>query len=333
MKITFFVRNPKDGISIGRVFNILSKYITKKEETKFVIMEHGGASLKQILRNLIYTYRYRNKNGINHITGAIHYLSFVLPKSNTITTVHDLGMIYNKDNNISPLRKFLLYILIIIPLYHNKKIICVSEKTKQILLSHSKLASNKVYVIPDPVSDDFRYTPKPFNEECPIILHIGTGPNKNLIRTIEAIKDLNVKLRIIGELPDLERKLLETYKINFTNACNLSNQEIVKEYNQCDIVNFVSTYEGFGMPIIEAQAVGRVCITSKLEPMQSVANQGALLVDPFNIQSIKNSYIEIIQSPTLRERLIAQGIINCKRFKAETIAESYIKIYNEIIND
>ena len=65
---------------------------------------------------------------------------------------------------------------------------------------------------------------------------------------------------------------------------------MIQEYKDADLISFPSTFEGFGMPIIEGQAVGRPVITSNIEPMVSVAADAAILVDPFNIESIRECF-------------------------------------------
>ena len=74
--------------------------------------------------------------------------------------------------------------------------------------------------------------------------------------------------------------------------CNLSNEEIKKKYEDCDILTLVSTYEGFGMPIIEANRVGRPVITSNILSMPEVAGEAACLVNPFDIENI--NFLRII---------------------------------------
>jgi glycosyltransferase involved in cell wall biosynthesis len=56
---------------------------------------------------------------------------------------------------------------------------------------------------------------------------------------------------------------------------------VINEYNKSDILAFVSTSEGFGMPILEANAVGRVVVTSNITSMPEVANNAAHYVNPF----------------------------------------------------
>ena len=86
------------------------------------------------------------------------------------------------------------------------------------------------------------------------------------------------------------------------------------------------------MPIIEAQSVGRVVITSKLEPMKSVAGNGALLVDPNNIKEISNAIKLVFKNKNIRNSLIKKGFKNIKRYKKELILSKHLKIYNEILD-
>lgn len=76
------------------------------------------------------------------------------------------------------------------------------------------------------------------------MLHIGTRPNKNLERVIEALEGIKCHLRIIGKLTSEQEKLLSEKKIKYSNGINLTDEEILNEYILCDIVSFPSLYEG-----------------------------------------------------------------------------------------
>lgn len=329
IKIAYFFRHPKDGISIGRVFQIIDREVIKHYSTEKIYMEKPGASICQIIRNLILVYKRRNKNGINHITGANHYLSLVLPSKLTITTVHDLGMIANPQNNL--FKRIMLNLLLAQTLRFNYCIVCISEVTKNALLKYISFDDNRIKIIPDPIAQSFNYSPKIFNMKCPTVLHIGTKSHKNLERSIEALRGLSVKMRIIGKLTsELETKLTES-SISYTNAWDLRDEEIMNEYLNCDIVNFPSTFEGFGMPIIEAQAIGRVCITSDMEPMRTIANGGAYLVDPYDVNSIREAYLHVMSSENIRNELIFKGLKNSEKYKASVVAEQYEALYRDIL--
>jgi glycosyltransferase involved in cell wall biosynthesis len=109
----------------------------------------------------------------------------------------------------------------------------------------------------------------------PVVLCVGTTPNKNLERTADALRGLEVDLRVIGRLSDEQRRHLDGTGLRWTHATSLNAAEMRRAYDECDVVAFASTYEGFGMPIVEANAVGRPVVTGGRAPMNWVAGDSA----------------------------------------------------------
>jgi len=105
---------------------------------------------------------------------------------------------------------------------------------------------------------------------------------------------------------------------------------MLRAYQECDLVVFASTYEGFGLPIIEAQATGKPVVTSALAPMCDVAGGGAALVDPYEPASIREGIQKIISDPVYRDSLIQEGLHNAARYRAELVAAHYAAIYREM---
>ena len=161
-------------------------------------------------------------------------------------------------------------------------------------------------------------------------LQVGTKQNKNLARLIPALAEIPCRLQIIGNLSDGIKKQLTEFKINYDNWTNLPLAEVVKKYEECDLLAFCSTYEGFGMPIVEANAVGRAVVTSNCASMPEVAGDAACLVNPHSITSIRNGIRQVINDTEYRNRIITQGISNAKRFDPGIIAKQYLSLYEEI---
>ena len=99
------------------------------------------------------------------------------------------------------------------------------------------------------------------------------------------------------------------------------------------MVVFASLYEGFGLPILEAQAMGRPVITSNFGAMKEAAGEGALLVDPYSVEAIREAILRITREPALREDLIAKGRENAERFRAEAVAARYGELYRCLATD
>lgn len=271
-----------------------------------------------------------NKSPVNHITGDVHYIAPFLPKECTILTIHDLRPLY-RGNLLK--RKLIKWLWFSIPVRSVRYVTVISQATKEELLKHVPVNPEKVRVIPNCVSPLFHAHSKEFKEKEPLILHIGTKENKNLECLIEALADISCHLRVIGPLTEKQSKLLTYHKVKYSNDANLTIEQVVNEYQQADILSFVSLYEGFGMPIIEAQATGRPVITSNVSSMPEVAGKGALLVNPYQVSEVRNAIKRLIKDETLRQDLIAQGLENVKRFQPEAVAAQYAALYRQVMNE
>jgi glycosyltransferase involved in cell wall biosynthesis len=96
------------------------------------------------------------------------------------------------------------------------------------------------------------------------------------------------------------------------------------------MVLFPSLYEGFGLPIIESYKAGRPIITSNLAPMNTIAEDAAFLVDPYDSASIRNAVLQVIQDDKLRNEKVLKGLEIAKKYSAETIRKQYEQLWNSI---
>ena len=257
----------------------------------------------------------------------INFIAIFLRKSRTVLTILDLGLL-SHPNAMS--RWVLKLFWVVLPVRRSAVITTISNSTKEELLKNVKTDPARIRVVYVPISERFIYEPKVFNKECPVILQIGTIANKNVMRLANALAGISCKLEIIGDVNPILANELERNKILFSHSKNLSNEEVLNKYRAADMLSFVSTYEGFGMPIVEANAVGRVVVTSNILSMPEVAGNAAHLVDPYDIISIRNGILEVIENDAYRQRLVANGLINCRRFEARNIAKQYFEIYETL---
>ncbi len=325
--IQYIFRNIKAGYSIAKVFDTFIPYIDDYVKLE---LPFARASLLCVLQNALYLIRHKRKGALYHLTGNVEYCALFLPKKRTILTIHDLVLLnHNKYGKIKKIVFF--YFWHYYPLKRAGIITCISEKTRNDLLHLFPWANHKVVVIPNPVDPAIKYFKKAFNKQNPVILHVGTRENKNLERVAEALSGINCVLRVVGEMTESQIKIMDKYRIEYENVHNLSDEEIRKEYYNCDIVSFPSTYEGFGMPIIEGYAAGRIVVTSNIEPMKSISENAAILVNPYDVQSIRSGFIMAIEDTDSRERKIESGKIVVKKYDVSVIASTYSELYKKML--
>jgi glycosyltransferase involved in cell wall biosynthesis len=309
--------------SIEELFLSIQRKLATECISSWIELNYGGTSLKSIFKN--FGQIHKKKDSIYHITGHVNYIGIRFGRR-SILTVHDIGSAL-KGNFIK--RKAIKYFWFVWPTKKVKWITVISEFTKKELIALVPSVEQKIRVIYNPVSDEFKPTPYTFNTFCPTILFVGTKPNKNLEKCIQSISLINCKIHIIGPLSNNQLMLLKKYNISFINQQNLSRKEVVKAYRSCDFVCFPSTYEGFGMPILEAQATGRPVITSNFGAMKEVAAESACLVDPYQVSAIKEAINKIINDEQYRNTLIKKGYKNIKRFSLDYISKQYLDLYKQ----
>jgi glycosyltransferase involved in cell wall biosynthesis len=269
----------------------------------------------------------RHQGQINHVTGDVHFLALGLPRSKTILTVHDCGMLHRLRGWRRSLLKFCWFTW---PILHCRVVTAVSEATRRDLIEIAGAPPGKIRVIHDCVSPRFIAEVSSFNASRPRVLLIGTAPNKNLERMAKALTGLPCDVEIVGAPSPGQLAEFERQRVRLTVLGDLDENGIHAAYRRCDLVLFASTHEGFGLPILEAQAIGRPVITGDCSSMPEVAGDAACLIDPFDPSSIRLGLERVIGDPAFRENLIRSGFENTRRFPAARIAEQYAGIYREV---
>lgn len=325
-KILFIERKFWEFVSIEKVFRQIAQTLSNERFSHDFQQLAFGNDLIGVFKNLLF-FR-RSEADIYHVTGHVHYIALILPKEKTVLTIHDLGFLHTRRG----LRRFVLKKLLLDwPVKKLRYITAVSEATKSEIIRRTGCDEKKIRVIENPLQEMFFSSEtKIFNREGPTILQIGTSPNKNVPLLIKALNGIKCRLKIIGRIDDFLKDELERNRIEYANQFDLSDAEIKSEYQKADLVSFCSAFEGFGLPVIEAQAMRTPVLTSDISPLREVAGDGALLVDPYDAEAIRRGILQIINDENCREKLIEQGIKNIERFGAPKIAGQYEALYREI---
>ena len=148
---------------------------------------------------------------------------------------------------------------------------------------------------------------------------------------IDACRGLELTLVVLGDLDEAGRQRIADAGIDTEFHARLGRDDVVALYRSCDVVMFASTYEGFGLPILEAQAVGRPLITSDLPPMNEVAGGAALLVDPLDTESIRDALRRAMSDAVLRDDLVRHGLENVRHWRMDAVAAGYAEVYRELL--
>jgi mannosyltransferase len=216
-------------------------------------------------------------------------------------------------------------------------IICVSENTKKDLLKFiPNIDSKKIRIIYNGVSDDyFPIYENPshisYSNES-YALYIGSRASyKNFILAVEAVATSKLNLVIVGSvLSKKEELFLNTAlgKDRYKFLDNISNEELNVLYNNAYVFIYLSLYEGFGIPVLEAQKAGCPVIAYNSSSIPEIIGDTPLLINELSVISILNCF-NILTDQRCRLKIVKDGIKNASQFSWDKMYSQIEKLYNE----
>lgn len=318
------------GGSLRRIKNlksILSKFKADNREIKVIPIP---PTLGDLIWNRLHTLP------IEKLLGDIdvfHSSDWTQPPSAAlkVTTIHDLVPV--KFPKLSDPK---------IVSTHERRFNWVKKEVDRIIVPSSVTANDlvkmgadkgEIRVIPEAPDPSFIPANKSQIEKLKVryritgkyVLAVGVNPRKNTQRIIDAFEKIKaetgLKLIIIG-YPYLN--LHERRGVIFTG--HFPQQDLPTLYSGAEVLAYPSLYEGFGLPILEAFACKLPVVTSNFGSMAEVAGNAAVLVDPYDIDSIAEGLLKTMKN---RNALIEKGLARVKHFSWGKTAKETLKVYNE----
>jgi len=279
-----------------------------------------------------------------------HVLPLVHPRRSFVT-IHDVGQVHF-PNAHPPLQRA----------YHNwavgwstrraARLFADSEATRDDLVQRFNVPSEKITVV-YPAYDAQLF--KPVRDEAQIenvrvkyrvgkdyVLSIGTiHPRKNYARLIAAfarvisnLETLNLQLVIIGKRGWLHKTIFESVtqlglqaRVHFLDYVPALDLPML--ISGARVFAFPSLHEGFGLPILEAQACGTPVVCAMTSSLPEAAGDAALFFDPLDGDAIAGALARALTDDALRAKLIARGFENVKRFSWEVSARQILRAFEE----
>jgi glycosyltransferase involved in cell wall biosynthesis len=217
----------------------------------------------------------------------------------------------------------------------------VSEYSKNDIVNNLQVMPEKIDVVYDGANESF--VPLSLEERvkiedkysngCPYFLYVGSiHPRKNVLRLLQAFElfkskaDTNMKLLLAGRIAwqsgDVAEQLAKMkYRndvvfLGYTDAI-----ELPKITASAFALTYVSLFEGFGIPILEAMHCDVPSISSNSSSMPEVAGDAGLIADPYSVDSITEQMLRLWNENGLREQLIEKGKIQRQKFSWDLTAE------------
>ncbi len=316
----------------------LTKFLEKDTNVKVIYSNIPNVGPMRDLKYLN-LYRIINKHDLYHCLSS--YLPFFKIKTKTLITIHDLK--YIKIDNLmnNRIKSFYLKFILKRSLKIADKIIAISKSTASDI--KDVIGPNKkTFVVYEANTLDKKQLIEPVesNKLPKFFLCIGENrPHKNYNRVLEAYSkgylecgegfpDLFIAGNNVDDLKDQVIKFGIEKKVSLLGL--VPNSKILWLYKNAYALLYVSLYEGFGLPLLEAMSSELPVITTNMHSTKEISGGAALLVNPESVNEISKALVEIFQNEFLRKEYIQKGLERERFFSWPKAANQTIDIYNEV---
>jgi glycosyltransferase involved in cell wall biosynthesis len=241
-----------------------------------------------------------------------------------VVTLHDLAVLRHPETFNAWTRT---YSRLTLPrvVWAARRVIAVSEFTKREALELLDVPEEDVRVIPNAVGAPFE--PNGAAAEGDYVLAVSTlEPRKNLDRLVEGFRraGLNGHRLLVTGMRGWGDVAVSGNSVEWLGF--VPDEELARLYRGARCVAYVSAYEGFGLPVLEAMACGAPVVAGRNEAAEEVAGDAAVLVDPLDPDAIAVGLAEAIDR---RDELRTRGLLRAKAFDWHEVAHRTVEVYRE----
>jgi glycosyltransferase involved in cell wall biosynthesis len=284
-----------------------------------------------------------------HKLDLLHSLHYTIPLAypgRSVVTFHDLTFFLFPHLHILPKRVF-FRTFIQLSRRRAAAIIADSESTRQDAIRLANVPPGKIHTVLLGVTPDFHPESDPaalqsvrqmYNLPERFLLFVGLlEPRKNLPVLLQAFASLppqqpQAKLVIVGRQGWMYQQTLQLVQslgleqqVHFTGYVNQA--DLPRVYNLAEMAVYPSTYEGFGLPVLEAMACGTPVITTNVSSMPEIAGEAGVMVPPGDMTALAQAIERLLSDPLERQRRAALGLERAAQFTWERTAAETLDVY------
>jgi glycosyltransferase involved in cell wall biosynthesis len=277
------------------------------------------------------------RSGVD-LVHSLGYVGPLRPPCPHVVTVHDL--IYRGfAPHLATGRRLVLRTFVRATARRADRVITDSANSAAELVADIGLLEREVVVVPLAARTDLVPAGRDPRVPTPYVLALSSAsPSKNLPRLVEAMLRSGAfgrhHLVIAGNLPDdgsVQRAAGAAPRGRVHLVGYVPDDELADLLAGADLFAFPSTYEGFGMPVLDAQRLGVPVVCSDAASLPEVAGDGAVLVTPTSVPAMAAGLRAVLEDPARRAELVALGRRNAARFSWEDTAARTLAVYRSVL--
>jgi len=226
----------------------------------------------------------------------------------------------------------------------------ISHQTKQDIINFFNIPESKIKVIYQSINpvffervgpDEKKRIRKLYQLPEHFMLTVGTvEPRKNLMALLEAmiLTKKYLPLVVVGKLTDYQHKIqkfieADLNRIQVFFLTRIQDHELAVLYQMAEVMVYPSFFEGFGLPVAEAQASGCPVITSNTSSLPEAGGDGAIYINPEKPSEIGEAIESLLNNKEFKRELIKKGKVNAERYRPDNFAAQLKELYNSVLNE